>query len=575
MVWERNTLRLALGTALVFSALALAAWLAGGEAAPGGQGLQGLTQMSASAGGVPLWLRLGLAGAAVCGLAFGLWTSVRIGGRLAALRGRLEGVSSAAALAGGDIFVSLERDVHQFVESMQAGEQEHGALLRRAREAEELAEGCRRGLVRAREQAEDARSQGLASAAETLSAALTGIEAAAATLRATSGAAGRAAESQRAAVAEAASAMAQMNASVTEAARGAAAAAESAGKAMRMAREGAGRVEETIRAIDAVSERADALGHSVSGLDLQAAEIGKIMVVISDIADQTNLLALNAAIEAARAGDAGRGFAVVADEVRKLAEKTMAATQDVGRQIGTIREGVAATRLGMDETGGLVRSTVETARRSGQAMEAIVALMSTASAETEAIAAAAGQQSRASEEIHVVIARVDRISEDTGRDMAESRQAMASLSAKLADLATLAQVFTLVGGGSLRRIIESLVGSADIRSFDRDRQEAALRRAARENRAIELLYVTDGRGRQSVANIPRPGLETPADAAALGRDWSDRPWFGGAMESLTIFVSPVYVSTATGRPCITVSAAIRDELGQARGVVAADVRVDV
>ena len=38
-------------------------------------------------------------------------------------------------------------------------------------------------------------------------------------------------------------------------------------------------------------------------------------------------------IHISRAGDAGRGFAVVADEVRKLAEKTMAATTDVGNAI--------------------------------------------------------------------------------------------------------------------------------------------------------------------------------------------------------------------------------------------------
>jgi methyl-accepting chemotaxis protein len=48
-------------------------------------------------------------------------------------------------------------------------------------------------------------------------------------------------------------------------------------------------------------------------------EIGKIVILITDIASQTNLLALNAAIEAARAGDAGRGFAVVATEVKSLA----------------------------------------------------------------------------------------------------------------------------------------------------------------------------------------------------------------------------------------------------------------
>jgi len=233
---------------------------------------------------------------------------------------------------------------------------------------------------------------------------------------------------QRERAAETATAMDEMNATVSEVARHAVSAADSAEMAKEEAQGGSRVVEEVISAILEVENDAKLLKSSMEQLGVQAEEIGKVLTVIEDIADQTNLLALNAAIEAARAGEAGRGFAVVADEVRKLAEKTMQATSEVGAAIGSIQDGaqesVRATEMAVES----VERSTGLAHRSGEALERIVAEADATADRVRSIAAAAEQQSAASEEINRATLEVSRISQDTDEEMQSATSAVGELS---------------------------------------------------------------------------------------------------------------------------------------------------
>ena len=193
-----------------------------------------------------------------------------------------------------------------------------------------------------------------------------------------------------------------------------------------------------------LSAKAAALGGHMDTLSAQATEVGSILGVISDIADQTNLLALNAAIEAARAGESGRGFAVVADEVRKLAEKTMAATREVERNVTAIRHSADTNRQATGEAVALVGQTAGIAGEAGAALDAILVLAQKTSAHVRTITQTAAEQTKAGDHAATAGTDIAQAVAHTSQAMAESALAVQELSRVADDLNAL---FTDAGAG--------------------------------------------------------------------------------------------------------------------------------
>ncbi|MBI5519801.1 MAG: HAMP domain-containing protein [Desulfovibrio sp.] len=317
------------------------------------------------------------------------------------------------------------------------------ATLMRATEAGQLAQEEARNARQAMDEATragseaDAKARSLLHAAGKLELLADIIHKASDELSAQVDKASRGAEVQSSRVAETATAMEEMNATVLDVARNASQAADFSGSARSKALQGEEIVARVVEGIGAMQEVSLSMKEDMHQLGKQAEGIGAIMNVISDIADQTNLLALNAAIEAARAGDAGRGFAVVADEVRKLAEKTMAATSEVGAAIGGIQQGTKKNLENVERAVVTVEQATRLANEGGDALREIVRLVEVATDQVRSIATASEEQSAASEEINRSIEEINRISSETADAMRQSAQAVGELAGQAGNLSGL------------------------------------------------------------------------------------------------------------------------------------------
>ena len=205
-------------------------------------------------------------------------------------------------------------------------------------------------------------------------------------------------------------------------------AAVDARKAEDSAHSGGETVRSTVKTIGDLLVANQETSSKIEELGRSSDAIGRIINVINEIAGQTNLLALNASIEAARAGEHGRGFAVVAGEVRRLAERTSSATKEIDETVHAIQEGTSEAVEAMRSSMSHVQSGVNSARSAGEALTSIIQGSESVQKMVTQIAAAATEQSYATESVSVSVGEIAAIIEQTAASSQHSVDACLQLS---------------------------------------------------------------------------------------------------------------------------------------------------
>lgn len=299
--------------------------------------------------------------------------------------------------------------------------------------------------------------------------------------------------------------------------------------------------------------------------------ISSLATTIKEIADKTKLLSFNAAIEAARAGEHGRGFSIVAQEVGALAQATMEATKDVTAKtkgifslINTIREKTLNIESHVQNTYNLVCSN----KGKIEELDPLIEELALNAEKLNEVSFNLEDTVNALDNSVSVLSDFVKMASVSSSNLKRYAHTLHSLSEE--------QILT-VGKARIdvhhyaKEIVEKATCSEELKSMHRSTIENYLRVLIQQYDIFELLYVTNAHGIQITDNIGKGDFKAQYGSTGYGENWSNRIWFIQVRDSLSTYISDIYISVATNSYCFTISAPIFDDKGNLIGVLGADV----
>ncbi|ANB61465.1 methyl-accepting chemotaxis protein [Anoxybacteroides amylolyticum] len=309
----------------------------------------------------------------------------------------------------------------------------------------------------------------------------------------------------------------------------------------------------------------------------QSQEINQILSAIGAISQQTSILALNANIESARAGEHGKGFSVVANEVGNLASQTSKAVEQTRDILSSIQNEIAATTDMVKTETAQIESGSQEVMSVLQILDSFKEKLSNITAMVFDSTQAADAQTASVQEIAAWLEQITamatknkehayKVERDMDRQHRNVEQMMdinKALEKTSNELQSMVKTDVTAAVSLDETMIEQtktsialLLESCPLYEMNKQQHEKYLSEFLRSNANIEAVWSNHLDGTFVYSNPPAGLVNAKA-----------RPWFIEASKGRT-YVSDIYTSALTKRPCLTISAPIfhRDQIVGVVGV---------
>lgn len=291
---------------------------------------------------------------------------------------------------------------------------------------------------------------------------------------------------------------------------------------------------------------------------------------IDDMAEQLNLISVNTAVEAARLGQGG--FSVIAREIRKLADNTRKTVSGVDAGMKEFMNRFIDISAAVAQAESCIQTcSVEESQLEGRFSRLLAETKNLAEHDRNLVSNVA-ICADCIDSMAAANTEVQNESVQIKAEMQKTERGAEILQNLVSEVLREASSVRLSWHETAAEIIQQIASQMSIAEPDNPLAYADfLNRQLQLYDFFELLYVLDKNGKQISDNIVNKRRSDCISTSGLGRNRADREYYQEISDDDQIYISPVYISSASNEMCITVSSLVKT--GEYICILAGDINI--